>query len=164
MNTGTGGATCLSTDASTISVNAATCSTINKYGGSTTMVPTNTAGTTSVSTTNITFKNTGTGVAQSFVLAPGACTQSANGTPNGSATDFCTKLNVKITSGTTTIFSGTAAALGTGGAINVGTLVSVPTPGGVAVPIVFAVTVDNSAGNTYQGLAASQPLVWTLSS
>ena len=164
INTGTGGATCNSTDSTTISVNAASCSTINKYGGSVVMVPTNTGGTTSVSTTNITFKNTGTGTAQSFTLTPGICTQTANGTPAGSATDFCSKLNIAIKSGTTSIFSGSATALATGGAINVGSLASVPAPGGAVVPFTFTVTVDNSAGNTYQNLAASQSLVWTLSS
>ncbi|MET3805421.1 hypothetical protein ABIB25_002422 [Nakamurella sp. UYEF19] len=158
------GSTCNSTDGGTISTNASTCATINKYGGSTTMVPTNTGGTTSVSTTAITFKNTGTGIAQSFTLTPGACTQTPNGTPNGTATDFCAKLNVSIKSGTTVIFTGTAAALASGGAINVGALATVPAPNGAVVPITFAVTVDNSAGNTYQGLAASQPLLWTLSS
>ena len=164
INTGTGGATCNSTDNTTISVNAATCATINKYGGSTVMVPTNAGGTTSVSTTNVTFKNTGTGTGQSFVLTPGACTQSVNGTPTGTATDFCTKLDVVVKSGATVIYTGTAAGLAAGGAINLGALASVPAPGGAVVPFTFTVTVDNTAGNTYQNLAASQPLVWTLSS
>jgi hypothetical protein len=163
INTGTGGATCNSTDATTVSVNAATCSTINKYGGSTVMVPTNAGGTTSVSTTNVTFKNTGTGTAQTFTLTPGACTQSVNGTPTGTATDFCTKLDVVLKSGATTVYSGTAAGLAAGGVINLGALASVPAPGGAVVPFTFTVTVDTTAGNTYQNLAASQPLVWTLS-
>ena len=46
--------TCLSTDGGSVSTNAATCSTINKFGGSTTMTPGNTVN------TPITIKNTGT--------------------------------------------------------------------------------------------------------
>ncbi len=32
---------------------------------------------------------------------------------------------------------------------------------GATVPFNFAVTLDQSAGNTYQGLAASVPMTWT---
>jgi hypothetical protein len=158
-----GGATvtCNSTDGGTVSTNAATCATINKYGGSTTMVPTNAAGTSNLVTTTVTFRNTGTATPSTFTLTPGACTQGTNGTSNGTATDFCSKLNVAISANGTTVRTATAAALATGGAIP---LPNIPAPGGAAVTYVFTVSIDTSAGNTYQGLSASQPLTWTLSS
>ena len=41
--------------------------------------------------------------------------------------------------------------------------VPVPVAGGPAVSFTFTVSLDASAGNTYQNISASQPLVWTLS-
>ncbi|WP_353649752.1 hypothetical protein ABLG96_01975 [Nakamurella sp. A5-74] len=153
-----GSVLCNSTDSTTVSTNAATCATINKYGGSTAMFPGQTI------TTNITIKNTGTVNATAFTLTPGACTQANNGTVNGTAVDLCSKINIVIKSGTTTVFSGTLTSLNTGGAINLTALAGIgavaPT---IAVPFSFAVTLDSSAGNTYQGLRASQPLVWSFS-
>lgn len=156
----TSGATiCNSTDGTgnNVSNNAFTCTSINKYGGSTVMVPGSTV------TTTLGFKNTGTATAASFALAPGACTQGVNGANNGTAIDFCSKLNVVISSGGTTIKAATAAALASGGAIIIPPA-NIPAPGGASVPFTVAVTLDATVGNTYQGLSASQPLVWTLSS
>ncbi|MBA8795580.1 hypothetical protein FHX74_003216 [Friedmanniella endophytica] len=155
-----GSVTCLSTDGTgnNVTGNAATCATINKYGGSTTLVPGQT------SSTTVTIKNTGTVPANTFTLAPGTCTQSGGVT--GSATDLCSKLTVVITQtvggNTTTVSpaSSTLATLQTGGAI---TLTAPVTPN-TTVTFTFAVTLASSAGNTYQGLAASQPLVWTFTS
>lgn len=147
--------TCLSTDGGTISTNASTCSTINKFGGSTTMVP----GSTISTLVNIT--NMGTVSASTFTLTPGAtCTQSNNGTPNGSAIDLCSKMNVVITSGATNIFTGTLATLANHAAFTLGT----PVAAGAVVPFTFAVTLDSTAGNTYQGLAAAMPLTWSFTS
>ena len=155
-----GTTTCLSTDGTgnNVATNAATCATINKYGGSTTMVPGQTISTT------VTIKNVGTAPAASFTLAPGACTQSGNVT--GSATDLCAKIGIVITqtaaSTTTTITpaSSTLTSLASGGALNL----TAPVAAGATVTFTFAVTLNSSAGNTYQGLAASQPLVWTFTS
>ena len=152
-----GTVTCLSTDGTgnNVTSNTATCSTINKYGGSTTMVPGQTVSTT------ITIKNTGTASVAGFTLAPGTCTQSGNVT--GSATDLCSKLGVVISQtagGTTTTVSpasSTLASLATGGALTL----SAPVASGTTITYKFDVTLASSAGNTYQGLAASQPLVWT---
>lgn len=128
------------------------------------MVPTNAAGTSNLVTTNVTFKNTGTASAASFTLAPGVCTKGLNGTPNGSATDFCSKINVTITSGATVVQAKTTlTALAAGGAIALPAAL-IPAPGGAAIPFTFVVALDTTADNTYQGLSASQPLVWTLSS
>ncbi|WP_144760899.1 hypothetical protein [Curtobacterium sp. 9128] len=146
--------TCLSTDGGSVSTNSATCSTINKFGGSTTMTPGVTVN------TPITIKNTGTSAASTFTLTPGAtCTQSANGTQNGTATDLCSKMNLVITSGSTTVFSGTLASF-KGAAASAFTMPAAPAAG-ASVPFNFAVTLDSSAGNTYQGLAASVPMTWT---
>jgi hypothetical protein len=147
--------TCLSTSAATgVDANAATCSTINKFGGSTTMIP----GQTVTSVVNI--KNVGTSKASTFTLTPGAaCAQTKNGTVNGTATDFCAKLNVVITSGGVNVFTGTAATLAGSPAKTLAALNA-----GASSDFTFAVTLDNSAGNTYQGLGASLPLTWSFAS
>ena len=74
--------TCLSTDLGSVSTNASTCSTINKFGGSTTMVPGQ------LVTTTVTIKNVGSAPASTFTLTPGAtCAQTNNGALNGTAVD-----------------------------------------------------------------------------
>jgi hypothetical protein len=156
-----GSTICNSTDGGTISTNAATCATINKFGGSTTMVPG-----VGVSTV-VNIASTGTVAPTTFTLAPAAvapattavCVQGKNGTLNGTATDFCSKLNVVIKQGTTTIFTGTAASLAASGAITL----SLPA-GSTPSQFTFTTTLDSSAGNTYQGESASLPLVWTFGS
>lgn len=149
--------TCLSTDLGSVSTNTSTCSSINKFGGSTTMYPGNTV------STPITIKNVGTVAASTFTLTPGAtCTQSNNGALNGTATDLCAKLNVVITSGALTVFSGTAASLA--GALPAAFTMPAAPAAGVSVPFTIAVTLSSAAGNTYQGLAASLPLTWTFAS
>ena len=158
-----GSTTCSSTDSATVSSNASTCSTINKYGGSRTMVPSNAAGTSNAVVTTVTFRNTGSAPASSFTLSVGACTQSRNGTVNGSATDLCSKLRGTISSGSTVLGSASLAeAAGVTFALPPS---MVPASGSATtVPITFTVLLDNSADNTYQGLSASQPITWTLSS
>ena len=147
--------TCNSTDGGSVSTNSATCATINKYGGSMTM----TANVPVV--TNITVKNTGSVAATTFSLTPGACTQSTNGTANGTAVDLCSKMNILIKSGSTTIFTGTAASLASAGAIDINNkLTQASVAASATVPFTFTVTLDTSAGNTYQGLKVSQPMTW----
>ena len=148
--------TCTSTDGGSVSNNTATCATINKFGGSTTMVPGQTV------TTPITIRNTGSVAANTFTLTPGAtCAQSNSGTTNGTATDLCAKLSVVITNTTanTVVYSGTLAALAGTPAY---TLPAVASGGTTAFS--FAVTLASTAGNTYQGLQASLPLVWNYAS
>lgn len=155
-----GTVTCLSTDGTgnNVTNNTATCSTINKYGGSTTMVPGQTVSTT------ITIKNTGTASVAGFTLAPGACTQS--GSVTGSATDLCAKLGIVISQtvggATTTVTPATSTltSLATGGALTL----TAPVAAGTTITYRFDVTLAATSGNTYQGLAASQPLVWTFTS
>ena len=153
-----GTVTCTSTDAgltgNDINTDASLCSTIDQYGGTANpLVPG-----ASVATT-MTFRNTGTVTATTFTVTPGACTQAAAGGTSGSATDLCAKLTVAITKTvagvTTAVGSATAAALASGGALGVGSLAA-----GAALSITVTVTLSSSAGNTYQGLTASQPMVW----
>ena len=147
--------TCLSTDNGSVSTNSATCSTINKFGGSKVMVPGGPA-----VVTAITIKNLGTIDAKTFTLTPGAtCTQSTNGSLNGTATDLCTKINVVITSGATTVFTGTAASLA--GALPAALTMPAAPAAGATIPFTISVTLNANSGNSYQGLAASLPLTWT---
>ena len=149
--------------ANSINTNSANCASFNKYGGSTVMVPSATGATpTNTVSTTVTFKNTGTAAATAFTLAGGTCTQVNNGAINGSANDFCGKLRVVVTSGATAVYAGTAAALATA-TVTIPTAL-IPVAGGPAVPFTFQVYLDSTAGNTYQGLGATQPLVWTLTS
>ena len=162
----TGTAACNSTDGTggSVSTNAyATCTTFNKYGGNTTMVPSNAAGTTNTQTTTVNFKNTGSIAASSFTMAFGACTQSTNGASNGSATDFCTKLHVKVVSGATTVQADTTAAALANTTVALPAALIPAASSGTTIPFTFTTYIDSSAGNTYQGLQASQPITWTLS-
>jgi len=148
--------TCTSTDGGSLN-NIATCATINKFGGSTTMVP----GGAPVSTT-VTIKNAGSVRANTFTLTPGTtCTQT--GTVSGSASDLCGKLKLTITQqgNATNLFSDTL----TNFAASAGTPIALPAvaPGDSAT-FTFAVTLDGSANNTYQGLKASMPMTWTFAS
>jgi hypothetical protein len=160
QETGTGSTgtavTCNSTDATGgISTNAYTCAGINKYGGSTTMVPGQTV------TSTIAIKNTGTVAASTFSLTGGTCTQGTNGSLNGTATDLCSQMTVVITNTTTaaTVFTGTLAAFQAKGAI------ALPAQAvGATTGFTLAVTLPAAAGNTYQGLSASQPMTWTYNS
>jgi hypothetical protein len=146
--------TCNSTDGGSISTNSATCSTINEYGGNLAMVPG------AAAVTNITIKDTGTVAASSFTLVGGTCAQTANGSANGTAVDLCAKYTVLIQSGATTIYTGTAAALG-GQTIDILSKLAVSNvAAGGSVPIKITATLDATAGNTYQGLKISQPLTW----
>lgn len=147
-----GSVICNSTDVVGVSSNAATCATINKYGGNLAMVPNQTV------STSINIKNTGTAPAATFTLTPGTCAQSTNGTTNGNALDFCKKVNVKITVGAAVVYTGNAFLL------TAAIPLAAPVAPGATVAIKFDVTLDTTADNTYQGLKASQPLTWTFSS
>ncbi|GAA1341194.1 hypothetical protein [Arthrobacter roseus] len=146
---------CLSTGiGTTVTNNAATCSTINKFGGSNAMLPGTKV------TTQINIQNVGTAPASTFTLTPAACTQAKVGTYSGTATDLCAKMNIVIKSGAATVFTGTLAGL----AASTPAITMPPAPAaGVSVPFTFDVTLDAAAGDTYQGLQASMPLVWTFS-
>jgi hypothetical protein len=148
--------TCLSTDGGGVWLNAASCSTINRYGGETGMRP----GDGAVVVTYI--RNIGTIAASAFSLTPGGCLQSAIGPSSGSATDFCSKIAVSITSGSSTIFSGTAATLGGVGSIDVLSRLGLArVQVGLQIPFTVTTTMDATVDNSYQGLKVSQPMTWT---
>lgn len=146
---------CNSTDVGGISTNSATCATINKYGGNLGMVPGQTV------TTNITIKNTGTVEAGSFSVKGGTCTQANNGSTNGSATDLCSKYDIVIKSGSTTIYTGNALAFGTAPATAIVPSLIPAAGNATGTPISIAVTLNSSAGNTHQGLSIAQGITWT---
>jgi hypothetical protein len=150
-----GAVICLSTDEGGVSTNTASCPAMNKYGGDLGMRP----GESVVIVTYI--KNIGSVAAASFSLTPGACVQSATGTRPGTATDFCSKISVSITSGSSSIFSGTAATLGGVGAIDVLSRLGLPRiAAGQQTPISVTTTMDPTVDNSYQGLKVSQPITW----
>ena len=150
--------TCLSTDEGGLAVNAASCSTMNRYGGDLGMRP----GDSAVVVTYI--RNIGTITASSFSLTPGVCVQSATGTLSGSATDFCSKLAVSITSGLTAIFSGTAESLGHVGTIDLLSRLGLArVQPGLQITFTVTTTMDPTVDNSYQGLRVSQPMTWTFS-
>jgi len=150
--------TCLSTDGGGVWLNAASCSTMNRYGGDLGMRP----GDSAVVVTYI--RNIGTITASSFSLTPGVCVQSATGTLSGSATDFCSKIAVSITSGSTTIVNGTAATLGSVGAIDVLSRLGLArVQPGLQITFTVTTTMDPTVDNSYQGLRVSQPVTWTFS-
>jgi hypothetical protein len=161
---------CSSTDGGSVSTNTATCSTISKYGYSTTMVPG-----TAVNTT-ISIKNTGTVTANTFTLTPQTCSQSNSGLANGTATDLCAKMTVTVSESVT--LAGGSAVPVTPAPISTRTLAAFgPTPAvalpfgalpaGATATFVFSVNLPsqgNTMDNTYQGLAASQQMIWNFAS
>jgi hypothetical protein len=164
-----GGTTCLSSAAGTVTTtNAGTCATINKFGGSTTMVP----GTAVASA--ITITNNGTVPANTFTLTPGGCTQSNNGTVNGTDAAFCGKIDITIADTTSgkCIYPASASAcvaptssntlttLGT-------TAISLTTPlaPGASRNYTFTVVLDGTnSTNADQGLQANETLLWSFAS
>lgn len=158
----TGTVNCNSTDGTgnTVSTNTYTCASINKYGGSTTLIPGQTL------TTQISIKDTGSVDAKTFTLSPGACTQanSAAAAVNGSATDLCAQIGIVVTETVGTTTTTVTAANATLASIS-GKVLTLPAlTAGTSASFSFAVTLPSTAGNTYQGLQASQPLVWNFSS
>ena len=150
--------TCLSTDGGGLAVNAASCSAMNRYGGDMGMRPGDSVGIVTY------IRNVGTVAAASFSLTPGVCLQSATGTRPGSATDFCSRISVSITSDAATIFSGTAETLGAAGTIDVLSRLGLArVEPGQQTPLTVTTTMDPAVDNSYQGLKVSQPLTWTFS-
>lgn len=152
-----GGATCRSYDAT------ATCSTINKYGGTTTpLVPGQSQ------TTTVTFTNTGSVDVASGTLTPGACSATSTGvtgavTPPATTTDpgnLCSVLRVAIYQASSAtgspVFDGTVASLTS--PVSLGALAK-----GTAQDYTFVVTLPSAATTAVQGQRVSQPLSWTFS-
>jgi hypothetical protein len=156
-----GGATitCNSTDpagGTIYGAQTATCAGINKFGGSTLMIPGQTV------TQSISIKNTGTVTPATFKLTPGAtCTATGTGTNSATTTQVCAAYNVVITDTTVSqvVYTGTVGGLAGAAPISINT----PPAGNTSHTFTFAVTLASTADNTYQGTGVSLPLVWTFS-
>jgi hypothetical protein len=160
-----GTATCASSDAPT--TNSFICTTINKYGGTTT--PLAPGGSRVV---DVTFTNTGAADASSFALAPGACSQTptaGSGTP--AAANVCTSgdLTVAVSCSPGAEYDGDFAwsdLVYTAGAPPTATATHTATGGDLDADATwtcrFTVAVVSGASVLAQGVAVSQPLTWTL--
>jgi hypothetical protein len=159
-----GSQTCYS---STGATNTFTCSTINKYGGTTT--PLSPGGSQSV---DVTFTNVGGAQGASFKLAPGACTQTP--TANASATppinNLCTaagELTVAVSCSDGATFNGASTwsdlkyTAGTAGAMPTLTHTAA-LAANASWTCRFTVALNSNASVTDQGITVSQPLTWTL--
>jgi hypothetical protein len=156
-------ATCLSSSGAG---NSFTCSTINKYGGTTTPLS---PGTNQV--TDVVFTNVGASAASSFVLTAGTCTQNptaGSGTPP--AANICTNADLTVAiscSNGATYSAGSAWAdlvyvAGAPGSIP-GTLTHTATlAASASFTCRFTVALSAAANVLDQGITASQPLTWTL--
>lgn len=140
----------------------AACSTINKYGGNSTMSP----GDSEV--VDVTFTNPGTADGNTFSYAPGSCTPT-----NGSGgVDLCTDGDLTVTvacsTGATYNAGAAIAALGQSaapGALVTKTWTSAPAlaaTSGTAVTCRFTTTLDAAAPPVDAGSQVSQPITWTL--
>ena len=129
----------------------------------------------STTTTTTTNSNNGTNAKPKATLTvrPHADISIALSTPTGLYTPTLTRTDTLSTyalASHLTHFSSlgrrTPCALGprempkSGGTLTL----SAPVTPGQSISFTFAVTLSSSAGNTYQGLTASQPLVWTFTS
>ncbi|GAA4099437.1 hypothetical protein ACFFOS_22215 [Nocardioides kongjuensis] len=152
QETGPGNVVCTSTDGGG-SGNSATCSTIDKYGG--TAVP---LGPGDHQTVTVSLENTGTG-SGALTLAPGSCVTSA-GSPSASA-DLCDVATVTVacTTPSTVDTTATPVALSALAQLSVVTTLAA----GESTDCTFDVALPASASPQVGGQVATQPLVWTLS-
>jgi hypothetical protein len=141
----------------------ASCSTINKYGGVTTMSPGDSR------VVDVTFTNPGTGVGNTFSYAPGTCTPT-NGT---GGIDLCTggDLTVAVSCSTgATYNSGAVVAALSQSAVAPGSLASktwTSTPAlagasATAVTCQFTTALASASPPVDAGSQVSQPVTWTL--
>lgn len=139
--------------------NFATCSTINKYGG-TTFTP----GTTN--TVNVTIANMGSATVNGFTLTPDTCTKTNLNSTNNSG-NLCEALTLTLTC---TSASGASAKVYDGltlKAIRDGGVKTIPgacLPGSGdsgATQFAFVLTLPTSADSSVQSQQVSQNLTWT---
>jgi hypothetical protein len=150
-----GGSTCNSYDTT------ATCSTINKYGGTTTpLVPGGSQ------TVTVQFANTGNVAVSTSTLTPGTCVATSTGsvgsttptTPNTTSGNLCSVLNIAVYKGATAtgtaLYNGSAASFGS--AVTLSALAA-----GANQSYTFVASLPSSATTAVQGQQISQPLTWT---
>lgn len=140
--------------------NSHTCGTINKYGGTNEpLIPGKPA-----KETTIKISNTGDIPANTFTVKGEACSASAfaGASHSGTGTNtLCEKVKVVLKSGATTIFEGTAKQFQDAQTINLLEKLGKQTINpNEEIPLTFAVSLDNSADATHQGLQISQPITW----
>lgn len=152
LSESSGGTTCV--DTATTTTNTATCSTINKYGG--TAAPLDPDGD-NTQTTTVVLKNTGTGDGN-LTLDAGACT--STGGAAGSTGDICDEVDVTVACPTGTVLYGPATLNTFAGAASVA--IATPLAAGASVTCDITVTLPADAPSSVSGMTASQPLVWTL--
>lgn len=158
-----GTSTCNSSDDPS---NAFSCTTINKYGGTSSPLSPG-----QNQTQTVTFKNIGAKNATTFRLTPGTCSYSpTTGTPTPG--NVCTNgdLTVAIScSPGATYVSGSAwsdlvyAAAAPPTATKTHTAVTTELHAGSSWTCQFTVALSSSANITDQGITVTQPLTWTLS-
>lgn len=132
-------------DTATSADNTATCSTINKYGGTTT--PLAPGGSQSVT---VKLANTGAG-SGTLTLEPGACTD------GGTAYHLCDKAMVQVSCTSPSTLNSTAIALKSFTTQTVGTLAA-----GAGTDCTFTVSLPSDTPSGYANQIASQVLVWKL--
>lgn len=150
-----GGATCNSYDTT------ATCTTINKYGGTTVaLVPGGSK------TTTVNFANNGSAAVGSGTLAPDPCIATSTGvtgsttpsTPNTTAGNLCSVLNIAVykasTATGTPLYTGSAS--GFTAPVALGALAI-----GANQDYTFVVSLPAVATTAVQGQKVSQLLTWT---
>ncbi len=147
LETGPGG-TC---DTSGSPDNTDTCSTINKFGG--TSSPLSPSGSQQVT---VTLQNTGT-TAGDLVLSADACTNSAAGPNAHLGQDLCTRMDVRVACTTPSAFDSGTGLLAdfTGG--DVGTLAA-----GESTGCAFTLSLPDGTPAEFSSQVASQVLHWTL--
>lgn len=140
----------------------AACSTINKYGGDTTMSPGD------ASVVDVTFTNPGTGDGNTFSYAPGTCTSTAGTGGVDLCTDGDLTVTVACSTGVTYSVPDVIAALGQ--SATPGTLTSkswaaspaLASASASAVTCRFTTTLASAAKPSDAGSQVSQPVTWTL--
>jgi hypothetical protein len=179
--TPTGGTTttCLSTAAGTaITTNANAACGANKFGALTNAVPG------SSSSSNVVVTNQGSVAANSFTMGTGACTATptapvgAVATNVGSDASFCNKVDVTIEDDTgtpTCVYpAGAGACPSASNTYNLATLsaayavtpltLTAPVAAGAARTYKVTTTIDSSATNADQAMAATEPITFNFGS
>ena len=160
---GPSAATCLSSSGV---ANSFTCSTVNKYGGTTS--PLNPGGN---QMTDVVFTNVGASAASTFVLTTGSCSQTpvaGSGTP--AAANVCTNGDLTVA---ISCSNGATYTVGSAWTDLVRTAIapsSIPATlthtatlaAGSSFTCRFTVALAAGASVLDQGVTASQPLTWTL--
>jgi hypothetical protein len=146
--------------------NSFTCSTVNKYGGTTS--PLNPGGS---QVTDVVFTNVGASAASSFVLTTGTCSQTpVAGSGSPAAANLCTNgdLTVAISCSTGATYSAGSAwtdlvQAAVAPSSVAATLTHTATlAAGASFTCRFTVALSASASVLDQGITASQALTWTL--